>query len=177
VVAVLVALGIGAHRRAQIVAGMFSLLAVVFFAIPAWGRGTVFLGIGPSSIVKGYQDTWQESRFSVVAVMLLTSAVAILIAPTGSSSVERRRVIQRISLPAFVVWSLIIMAVSFPQTTVRGSDTSWTGRVDRVLSSECLGRPGSTIVSVPNLVYLGPLFPQKLSSGYFPLVVRCSNLE
>ena len=176
VVALLVALSIGADRRAQIVAGMFGLLAIVFFAIPAWGRGTVYLGIGPSGIVQGYQDTWGESRFSVVPVMLLASAVAILIAPIGSSSVERRRVIQRIVLPAFVVWSLIIMAVSFPQTTIRGSDSSWTGRVDRVLSSECSGRPGSTIVSVPNQVSLGPIAPKQLS-GYYSLVVRCSNLE
>jgi hypothetical protein len=176
VVAVLVALGIGADRRAQIVAGTFSVLAVPFFAIPAWGRGTLYLGIGPSSIVKGYRDTLVESRFSVVAVMLLASSVAILIGASRSSSVDRKRVIRRIGLPVFVVWWLIIVAVSFPQTTIRGSDSSWTGRVDRVLSSDCSGRPPSTIVSVPNLVHAGSIFPEK-RSGYYPLVVRCSNLE
>ena len=71
VIVLLLALGTGANRRAQIIAGSFVVLAVVLFVIPAWGRGTVYLGIGPSRIVSGHHDLWVESRFSVVPVMLL----------------------------------------------------------------------------------------------------------
>jgi hypothetical protein len=175
-VALLLALGVGANRRAQVVAGSCTLLAVVFFAIPAWGRGTIYLGLGPSLIVNGYRDVWNEARFSVVPVMLLASAVAILIAPTMSRSLARRHVMQRLGIPAFALWFMIIMAVSFSQTTlIRGSDPSWTGRVDRVLTSDCLDRPGSTIVTVPN-VLVGHAYP-RVPNGYYALIVRCSNLK
>ena len=175
VVALLLALGVRANRRAQVVAGSFTLLAVVFFAIPAWGRGTIYLGLGPSLIVNGYHDTWNEPRFSVVPVMLLASAVAILIAPTMSRALARRDLIQRRGIPAFALWFVIVMAVSFSQASLRGFDPSWTGRVDRVLTSDCLGRPSSTIVTVPN-VLVGHTYP-RTPYGYYALVVRCSNLE
>ncbi len=176
VVAILVALGIGASRRAQVMAGTFALFSIIWFLIPAWGRNSVYLGIGPNSIVQGYRDLWGESRFSVVPVMLLASAIAILIAPTGSPSVERRSFMRRICIPTFAAWTLIVVAVSFPQTTHRGLDVAWTGRVNHVLASECSGRPGSTLATVPNLVNIGPPFPIT-RNGYYSLVVRCSNLE
>ena len=62
-IVLLLALSTGADRRAQIIAGSFVLLAVVLFAIPAWGRGTVYLFIGPSSIVSGHHDLWGEYAF------------------------------------------------------------------------------------------------------------------
>ncbi|HXW32951.1 MAG TPA: hypothetical protein VEJ87_00090 [Acidimicrobiales bacterium] len=176
-VTVLLILGLGADRVAHVIAGSFTLLAVVWFAIPAWGRDTVYLGLGPSWLVKGHRDTWGESRFSVVPVMLLASAVSILIASAGSGLYRRRRrIMQRIGIPVFAVWFLIVMAVSFSQTTIRGGDPSWTGRVDRVVAADCSGRPGSTIVTVPNLTAIPPPYP-RVRNGYYPLVVRCSNLE
>jgi LysM repeat protein len=176
VIVLLLALGPGANRRAQIIAGSFVVLAVVLFAIPAWGRGTVYLKIGPSWIVPGHHDLWGESRFSVIPVMLLASAVAILLAPTGSS-IQRQRVMQRTGIPVFALWFLIVMAVSFPQTTLRGEDPAWISRVDRVVSSECSNRPGAKIVTVPNLVFPAPpLIPKPPADGFYPLVVRCANL-
>jgi hypothetical protein len=178
VIVLLLVLGIGADRRARITAGSLVVFALVLFAIPAWGRGTVFLGIGPSWIVSGHHDLWGESRFSVVPVMLLVSAISILLAPTGSSTERRQRVLQRIAIPVFALWLLIVIAVSFPQTTVRGEDPSWISRVDRVVSSECSNRPGAKTVTVPNLVFRAPpLSPKAPVGGYYPLVVRCANLE
>ena len=63
VIVLLLALGTGVNRRAQVIAGSFVLLAVVLFAIPAWGRGTVYLGIGPSRIVSGHHDLWGRVAF------------------------------------------------------------------------------------------------------------------
>jgi hypothetical protein len=170
VLVLFVVLGIGASRRAQVMASGFVLLAILMFAVPAWGRDTNFLGL-----VEGHPDRLVESRFSVVPVMLLASAIAILLSPVGSSSRQRRRAMQRIGIPAFMAWFIIVMVVSFSQTTIRGSDPSWTGRVDKVLASDCSGRPGSTIVTVPNLIAPGPPYP-KVYDGYYPLVARCSNL-
>jgi hypothetical protein len=168
--ALLVVLAIGANRRAQVMAAGFVLLAIVMFAVPAWGRNTNYLGL-----VEGHPDRLLESRFSVAPCMLLASAVAILLSPIGSRP-QRRRAMQRIGIPAFAVWFVIVAAVSFPQTTFRGSDPSWTGRVHSVLASDCSGRPASTIVTVPNQIAPEPPYP-KVPNGYFPLVVRCSNLE
>ena len=167
-VGLLVTLGLGAGRRAQVVAWAFTVIAVILFAVPAWGRGTTYLGL-----VEGHSDLWVESRFSVAPTMLLASAFAILIAPTGATD---RRMVQRIGVLAFAGWTALLLVASFPLSTYRGTDPSWTGRVDRVLTSKCLGRPSSTVVAVPNEVDQAPGYP-KLPNGYYPLIVRCSNLE
>ena len=79
-VALLVILGLRANRGAQVMAVAFTVLAVIMFAVPAWGRGTIGLGL-----IEGHLDGWTDSRFSVVPVMLLASAFSILIAPAGVS--------------------------------------------------------------------------------------------
>lgn len=166
--ALLAIFSIGAGRRAVVTAWVFTVIAIILFAVPAWGRGTYYLGLVP-----GGSDMWTESRFSVAPVMLLASAFAILIAPTRATD---RRTAQRIGLPAFAGWTAVLLVACFSLSTYRGTDPSWMGRVDQVLASKCVGRPPSTIVTVPNEV--GPSGPYpKLPTGYYPLIVHCSNLE
>ncbi len=164
----LVLLAIGAERRAQVMAGALALLAVLVFAVPAWGRGTWYLRLVP-----GHMDGWIESRFSVVPVMLLVSSCAILIASPGGS---RRRAVRRFGPPVLAAWMAILVAVCFSVSIYRGTDPSWTSRVDAVLAAECAGRAGSTIVTIPNEIGQELPYP-KIPGGYFPLTVRCSNLK
>ena len=166
--ALLIILSIGAGRRAQVMAWVFTVMAVILFAVPAWGRDTFYLGLVP-----GGSDSWTESRFSVAPVMLLASAFAILIARTGATE---RRTAQKLGPPAFAAWTAVLLVACFSLSTYRGTDPSWTGRVDQALASKCAGRPSSTVVTVPNLVGQAVGLP-KLPNGYYPLIVRCSNLE
>jgi hypothetical protein len=167
-VVLLVGLGLGAGRRSQVMAGVFTVLAVVFFAVPAWGRGTSVL-----ELAEGHGDGWIESRFSVVPVLLLASAFALVLAPADAPAGRQTR---RIGRAVFAGWAAVLIAACFSQSTYRGTDPTWTSRVDHVLASKCAGRPGSTMVTVPNLVAQAPPLP-KLPNGYYPLTVRCSNLE
>ena len=115
----------GAERAVQAMAVTFTVLAVLLFAVPAWGRGT--FGIG---MVEGGRDALVSSRFSVVPVMLLASAFAILLTPAAAS----RRLSTRIGQPIFAVQVAVLLIVCFSLTTYRGTDPSWTSRVDRVLA-------------------------------------------
>ena len=148
-------------------AGAFTALAVVLFAVPAWGRGTFGLGM-----VQGGNDALVSSRFSVVPVMLLASAFAILLSP----GVAHRRLATRIGRPIFAAQVAVLLVVCFSLATDRGTDPSWTSRVDRVVGQQCSGQPGSAVVKVPNFIARVPPFP-KLPNGYYPVTVRCSNLK
>ena len=167
----LLALGTRADRRAQAMATVFTLLAVIVFAVPAWERGTLYLKIGPSSLAPKGWDYWGESRFSIVPVLLLASAVAILLSSNPP-------LVRRFGIPTFAIWTLVLMVACFSQNGLRGQDPSWASRVDRVLITDCSCRPPSIVVTVPNLISPAPpLFPHGVPGGFYPVVLRCSNLQ
>ena len=105
VVAALLASAADAERRAQAMAGIFTVLAVVVFVVPAWGRGTNGL-----SLVPGGADAQGDLRFSIVPVMLLASAVAVLIAARRSGRLGPERIWQ----PAYAAQVALVVLVSFP---------------------------------------------------------------
>jgi hypothetical protein len=164
VVAMLVLLAWGAGRRAQVMAGVFTVFAVVLYVVPVWGRGT--------NQVLVHEVYVSNQRYAVVPVMLLASAFAILIAPT---SVSDRRLATRIGRPTFALQAALLLVVCFSITTIRSTDPPWTSRVERVQAQHCVGRPSSTVVIIPNSS-VNLLFV-KAPNGLYPLTVRCSNLN
>jgi hypothetical protein len=168
VIAMLMLLAQGAGRRAQVMAGTFTALAIIVFSVPALGRGTVSM-----FLIEGGFDAQINSRFSVVPVMLLASAFAILVAPTG---VPNSRLASRIGRPLFVALTSLLVVVSFFALTFRSADPSWTGRVDRVWAEDCAGKPSRAVVTIPNS-FLHLLPGRVPATGYAPLTVHCSNLK
>jgi hypothetical protein len=155
----------GAGRRAQLMAAVFVALAVVWYVVPVWGRGT-------NALVR-YRGIYFDQRYDVVPVMLLVSAFAILIVPTSCSL---RRSVTRIGRPSFAALGAVLIVVCFSVTTIRSFDPSWITRVDRVAAEQCAGRPSSTVVIIPNSM-LDLLSVRQSPDGAYPLTVRCSNLE
>jgi hypothetical protein len=153
----------GVGRRAQVMAGAFAALAVVFYVVPVWGRGTNQLVM--------WANIYFDQRYAVVPVMLLASAFAILIAPTGCSL---RRPVTRIGTPTLVAVTVLLIVVCFPVTTIRSFDPQWTTRVERVEVDHCNGRPSSTIVIIPNDMF--STFWSPGPNGTNPVTVRCSNI-
>jgi hypothetical protein len=171
VIGLLLVLAVRADWRARVMATSFSILAVIMFAVPAWERGTPYLLLGPSSVAPATTDYWNESRFSVVPVLLMASALAILLASNPPS-------VRRFGIPIFAVWTLLLVAVCFSQSGVRGQEPSWTSRVSRAAAT-CTHLSPSSVVTVPNMVGPAPpLFPHGSpnGAGFYPVVVRCSNL-
>ena len=165
VLAMLVLLARGAGRRAQVMAGVFTVQALVVYVVPVWGRGT-------NENVETLGIYWDQ-RYSVIPVLLLASAFAILIAPTG---VSVRRLATRIGCPSFAAQAVLLMVVCFSVATVRSVDPPWTTRVERVLAQHCAGRPSTTVVIIPNST-LDFVVIRKPPNGLYPLTVRCSNLK
>ena len=82
VLALLMLLVPGLGRRTQVMAGVFTVQAIVMYVVPVWGRGT------NGADVEG--GIYFAQRYSVIPVMLLASAFAILIAPTSVSQSPAR---------------------------------------------------------------------------------------
>jgi hypothetical protein len=154
----------GAGRRAHVMAGVFVALAVVWYVVPVWGRGT-------NGLVR-YRDIYFDQRYEVVPVMLLAGAFAILIAPTTCAT---RRFVTRIGKPCFVALAVLLIVACFSVITIRSFDPSWTNRVDRVAAEQCRGRPPSTVVIIPNSM-LDLLSARQPPNGTYPLTVPCSSV-
>jgi hypothetical protein len=156
----------GAGRRAQAMAATLVATALVMFVVPVWGRGTNM------GMVEAARDSQGSTRFSVVPVMLLASAFAILI---SSPDAVPGRLATRVGQPVFLAQVLLVGLSSFSLAPGRGLDPGWVGRVDAVVARDCRGRPGSTTAVVPNFTVKIPILPLP-PGGYAPLKVRCSNL-
>jgi hypothetical protein len=173
VVSALVVVGREAPRPARVLAGAFVASAIAFFVVPTWERGTNVLGLVP-----GGADTLGDTRYSVVPIMLLASAFAVLVSPCagGRAAVSSRRG-ERVGRPAFVVQALIVMVASFSVWTLRSGEAPWIQRVDRTYASQCAGRPANTVVLVPNDTEKVSVYFPVPATGYFPMRVHCSDLK
>ncbi len=157
-VVVLAVLFLGAGRKSQVLGIVFIAYAVVTFAFPSWYRNAAGTGVFTSPF-----------RFSVIPVMMLGSAVAVLVAPADSS---RDRKIARIGRPVFAVYILLLIATGFSVTNTRSSGPTWSASVTQTYRSECLGAEPDKSVAIPTEK------PSWLSSSpQFPVTLPCRDLS
>ena len=90
----------GAGRKAQTLAAILVTYALVTFVVPVW-----YSGLADSSL-----------RYSVIPVMMLVGAIALLIAPAGP---EGSRTTAAVSRPLFVVYELALILTGFSVTNAR----------------------------------------------------------
>lgn len=99
----------GAGRRSQTLAVALLFYAVVTFVIPVW-----YFGLDLS--LSAY-------RYSVVPVMMLASAIAVLVAPVGPG---KERTIATVGRPVFVGFVVVSVLVGFSVTNLRSRGPNWS---------------------------------------------------
>ncbi len=142
---ILLLLLVGAARKNQVLAVVFASYAVICFVVPAWSR--------------------QEApfRYSVIPVMMLASAVAVLVADTS------RRInpwITRIARPLFVAQILLLTIIGFSVTTYRSEDPQWSKSVTSTSQTRCDGASPNKLVEVPTD-----------QQNYWPVTLPCRDLR
>jgi hypothetical protein len=131
----------GAGRSSRILAAVLGAGSAVAFIVPARQRGLTdfFLGLRAD-----YRPMFL--RFSVVPVMLLGSAVAILVAP------KPREVSTRIASAArvvFVAQVTVLTVVGFSVTNYRSSMFPWSGSLKHAYATKCRSQPLEKVVKIP----------------------------
>jgi hypothetical protein len=117
----------GAERKRKLLAAVFAAYAVISFVAPVWSR----------------RDT--APRYSVIPVLLLASAVAVLIAdPTRRGN----QWIARVGRPLFVAQVLVVAAIGFSVTTYRSESPQWSNSVTLAGKTKCQGVDPNKVVEV-----------------------------
>jgi hypothetical protein len=124
--AIMAVLLVGAERRRQLLSAVFVAYAVICFVAPAWNR----------------QDA--APRYSVIPVMLLASAVAVLVADPA----RRRGWVGRIGRPLLVAQILVLTLIGFSVTTYRSESPQWSASVTLTRKSACQGASPGKVVQV-----------------------------
>jgi hypothetical protein len=159
----------GAGRRSQLLAAVLVAYAVMMYVAPIWERGI-------SASAAGARDPWllifylnasQGLRYSVIPVMLLASAVAVLVAPQGPGRARRTAAIGR---PIFVIYISVLTLVGFSVTNPRSAGPSWSASAGRTYRTRCEGANSDKLVDVPTARTL-------LSTRTWPVTVRCRDLR
>lgn len=131
-VAILAVLLIGAGRTHQLLAVVFVAYAAIMFVAPAWNRQTA------------------SYRYSVIPVMLLASAVALLVAdPTRT----RGQLIARVGRWLFVAQIVVVTVIGFSGTDYRSESPNWSGSVTYTSHVTCHGVSPNRLVEVRTDVY------------------------
>jgi hypothetical protein len=132
---VLGVLYVGASRRAQALGIVLIAYAVISFAAPVWYRNAIFL-LGPLYI---------PGRYSVVPVLILASAGAVLVA----SPDRRDRALARFGRPVLAVQILVVIVSSFSVSNIRSVAPTWSAAVAQTYRAGCVGASPSKLVKVP----------------------------
>jgi hypothetical protein len=144
-VAILAVLLIGAGRTHQLLAVVFAVYAVVMFVAPAWNRQSV------------------SYRYSVIPVMLLASAVAVLV---GDPTRTRGRGIARIGRWLFVVQIVVVTVIGFSGSDYRSESPKWPSSVTYTSHVTCHRAPPNKLVEVRTDVY-----------NFWPVTLPCHDLS
>jgi hypothetical protein len=142
---ILLLLLVGAARKNQVLAVVFASYAVVCFVVPAWSR----------------QEA--PSRYSVIPVMMLASAVAVLVADTSR---RRNLWVTRIGRPLFVAQILLLTIIGFSVTTYRSENLQWSNSVTSTSHTRCDGASPNKLVEVPTD-----------QQNYWPVTLPCRDLR
>ena len=145
VILILLLLLVGATRRNQVLAVVFVSYAVICFVVPTWSR----------------QEA--PSRYSVIPVMMLASAVAVLVADTGR---RRNPWVTRIAPPLFVAQILLLTVIGFSVTSYRSADPQWSKSVTATSQTKCDGASPNRLVEV-----------RTDALNYWPVTLPCRDLR
>jgi hypothetical protein len=129
-----------AGRRAQALAAVFLAYALITYVVPVWERGTAHAMLWGGTNPSGYL------RYSVVPTLLLSSAAAVLLAPSGPG---RHRPVARVGRLLFIAHAVVLMVVGFPITLLRSAP--WPSTVEERYQAECVGASPDKIVTIPLL--------------------------
>jgi hypothetical protein len=126
VLGLLVLFGRGIDRRQQVLAGVFVAFAFVTYVVPVWGRGTNHIALtltGNSVFGPGHVGQYNPAatRYSVVPMLLLAGALAVVFGSRRRGRVATRRALER----AFVVWVAAVTIVGFRVENPRSLGPSW----------------------------------------------------
>jgi hypothetical protein len=146
-----------AGRRAQVLAAIFLAYAPIAFVIPVWGRGTTYVTFFGSP-----NPSAGNLRYSVIPTMLLSSAAAVLIAPSGPGA---SRLVARVGRPSFIAHVLVLILVGFSIRNARSWTPSWSSLVEERYEAECVGASLDTLVTIPGAL------------GLFPVTLPCRHLR
>lgn len=124
---ILVLLLVDAERKRQLMAVVFVAYAVIIFVAPAWNRRVAV------------------PRYSVIPVMLLASAIAVLVA---DPTLQRSRWIARVGRPLFVAQVLLVTIVGFSVSTYRSDSPGWSTSVTLTSETKCHGASPNKVVGV-----------------------------
>ncbi len=133
----------GAGRRAQSLAAVFLVYALLAFTVPSGGRGVDTVFPRPHKLF-----SLGATRFSVVPVLLIASAAFVLVCPR--SAARRNRPMARIALPLLVLQLVVVSLYSYPATNSVSVYPTWSQLVDLTYSSDCVGRPPDQPVTIDN---------------------------
>ena len=134
---VLVVLATGSSRNHQVLAAVFVAYALITFAAPVWNRRDV------------------APRYSVIPIVLLASAIAVLV---GDPIRVRGEWIARIGRPLFIAQIAVLAVIGFSVTTYRSENPPWTDSVAFVSHSSChRASPNKLVVITTDAYNLWPV--------------------
>jgi hypothetical protein len=132
---VIAVLLVGASRSSQTLALVLVAFAAITFAAPVWYRHATVLGL-----------TTVPGRYSVVPVIMLGSAVAVLVAPADRS---RNRTIARIGRPVFAAYVLVLVVSNFSVSNIRSVAPTWAASLSQTYREDCVGASPDKVVEIP----------------------------
>jgi hypothetical protein len=147
---------VGAQQRRQVLAVVLAAYGVISFVVPVWGR-RVHEG------ALGFGLVYDVSRFSVIPVMMLASAFAVLVTSPGRRAA-------RVAQWIFIVQVVAVTLTSFSVTNLRSTSPAWSASVEETYRRDCMETPSNRLVHVP-IIRQG-LFPP----GFFQVTVTCRDL-
>jgi hypothetical protein len=143
---------VGVQRRRQMLAVILAAYGVISFVVPVWGDR-----LDERSL--GFGRPYDQSRFSVIPVMMLASAFAVLV-----TSPARRA--NRAAQWIFIVQIIAVTLTSFAVTNPRSTSPAWATSVDETYQRACNGTPSDRLVHV------------KTTNDVIPIVtVTCRDLS
>ena len=153
----------------RVLAATFVGFAVISFLVPIWSRGTDVVGLTQRERVGASSPLTEaayisSNRFSVVPVILLGSAFAVLAAAWRPSQRTHRNPWAL----AFVAHVLLVVLIGFRVTNIRSFSPGWDVAVERAelhCSGRVNGEEKTRIVQEPGHL------------SWFPVIVACRDVR
>ena len=153
IVLILAVLWVRNERKRQVLALVFAAYAVISFVVPLRERQFWNVDFGQPYSSVGL-------RYSVIPVMMLASAVAVLVAPPRY---WRKRKVAQVGRPLFVLLLVVLIVTGFSVRNFRSQSPDWSASVTRAFDSDCRQR------------FTDKLVPVKENAGGLILGVHVSN--
>ncbi len=165
---ILAVLWIGNERRRQILALVFVACSVISFVVPVRERQFYNVAFGQPYSSVGL-------RYSVIPVMLLASAIALLVAPPGRWATRK---VARVGRPLFVLLVVVLIVTGFSVQNLRSQSPDWSASVSRAFNTYCKQASPNKLVLVkenPGGLILGVHVSNQ--TGALPVTLPCGDLS